>query len=446
MMLPREDELARKYDALQDYLASQAKDKRQFTMTFTQIDQLVGQLPQTARIRRTWWANTVDDGREPKAWQAAGWHVQSVDLEAQTVVFARDSGAGTPISAGGLPAPGPRQPAQEAPGQEEGATKAHVPSTSEERTESRSGLSWRSIVGDLVVAGVAAAGTAACAIAGLMHLPLLAIALVTFSVAGIAATMSQAIVLRKVPAAAQTWWYISSALLILLGAGTLTYHEEFDPATTGPGLPFSAVVRVDPSGVIDQGCRTIVLPGLWHSPGAPPEPLTNAGVNQWQSAQQGIDGDETAIVVELQGISDQAVTIDPPQVVVDSRKNPVHGVAAQLSGGCGGELAHRVFAVDLDQQEPVATLEPGSPYPPSQAGGRLSQQAASPSFAVSADDPEYFVIIATTKKAFCKWFMNLSWQSMGKSGTLKLQNSGRPFETTAINGDPVHYLILGTWQ
>ena len=438
--------MARKYDALQDYLASQAEDTCQLTMTFTQIDELVGQLPQTARIRRTWWANTTDDEREPKAWQAAGWHVQSVDLEAKAVVFARGSGAEIPLSAGGLPAPNPRQPAQEAPGQEEGTTRAHVSSPGEERTVSRSGLSLRSIMGDLVIAAVAAAGTAACAVAGLMHLPLLAIALVTFSVAAIAATTSQAIATRKVPATAQTWWCISSALLILLGAGALTYHEEFDPATTGPGLPFSVVVRVDPSVVIDQGCRKIVLPGRWHITGTPPEPLTNAGVNQWQSAHHGIDGDETAIVVELQGISDQAVTIDPPQVVVDSKKEPVHGVVAQLSGGCGGELAHRVFAVNLDQQEPVATLEPGSPYPPSQAGGRPSSQAASPSFTVSAGDPEYFVIIATTKKAFCKWFINLSWQSMGKSGTLKLQNTGKPFETTATDGDPVHHLILGAWQ
>ena len=275
-----------------------------------------------------------------------------------------------PSAPEGSPHPIPGSLPQEASGQEEGTTGAHASSPGEERTVSRSGLSLRSIMGDLVIAAVAAAGTAACAVAGLMHLPLLAIALVTFSVAAIAATMSQAIAARKVPATAQTWWCISRALLILLGAGALTYHEEFDPATTGQGLPFSAVVRVDSSVVIDQGCRKIVLPGRWHNTGTPPEPLTNAGVNQWQFAHHGIDGDETAIVVELQGISDQAVTIDPPQVVVDSRKEPVHGVVAQLSGGCGGELAHRVFAVNLDQQEPVATLEPGSPYPPSQVEGR----------------------------------------------------------------------------
>ncbi len=445
MMPVWEDELAGKYDALRDHLASQAEDTRQLTMTFTQIDALVGQLPQTARTRRTWWTNTTDAGREPKAWQAAGWNVQSVDLKAGAVVFARGSDADIPLGARRLPAPEPRRPAQEAPG-DEGTTKAHVPSPGEELAESRSGLSRRSIVSDLAVAAVAAAGTAACAIAGLMHLPLLAIALLTFSVAGIAATVSQAIALRKVPAVAQMWWYISSALFLLLGAGAFTYHEEFDPATMSPGLPFSAVVRVDPSAVIDQGCRTIVLPGLWRNAGAPPEPLTDAGVNQWQASQHGIDGDETAIVVELQGISDQAVTIDPPQVVVETRRKPVLGVAAQLSGGCGGELEHRVFAVNLDQQEPVATLKPGSPYPPYQAGGRLSPQAASPSFTVSASDPEYFVIIATTKKAFCKWSINLSWQSMGRSGTLKLQNSGKPFETTATDGDPVHHLIFGAWQ
>lgn len=441
-----EDEVARNYDALQEYLASQAEDIRQLAMTFTEIDQLVGQLPQTARRRRAWWADTVDVSRAPKPWQAAGWHVESVDLTAGAVAFARPNARDVPLAVSEPPAPKPSQPGQEISGQGGGPTQAPVSSPDEGRPEARAGLSRRSVAGDLVVGAVAAAGTAACAIAGLMHLPLLAIALLTFSVAAIATTVSQVIASRKLPAAAQPWSYISISLLVLLGVGAFTYHEEFDPATRGPVRPFSAVVQVDPSLVIDQGCRTIILPGLWRDNSIPPEPLTDAGVNRWQASRHGIDGNETAIVVKLQGLSDQAVTIDPPQVIVDSTKKPVQGVAAQLSGGCGGELVHRVFAINLDQQEPVAMLRSGSPYPPVQAGGRVSPQAASPSFTVSASDPEYFVIIATTKTAFYQWHMNLDWQSMGKSGTLSLQNRGKPFETTGTARDPVHRLVLGAWQ
>jgi uncharacterized membrane protein len=81
-----------KYDPLQDFLASQPADQRELTMSFTDIENLVGRLPPYARSRPAWWANSgVSDAGQ--AWRQAGWQVESTDQRAELVVFARAGNA-----------------------------------------------------------------------------------------------------------------------------------------------------------------------------------------------------------------------------------------------------------------------------------------------------------------------------------------------------------------
>jgi hypothetical protein len=79
-----------KYDALRDYLASKAGDE--VRMTFSEVEELVGRLPNSARMHRAWWAN--DSKVEALAWRAAGWRVDSVNQLAELVVFARGAAGG----------------------------------------------------------------------------------------------------------------------------------------------------------------------------------------------------------------------------------------------------------------------------------------------------------------------------------------------------------------
>jgi hypothetical protein len=82
-----------KYEPLQRYLATRSGDRE--PMTFGQIEQLVGPLPDSAHSHRAWWGN---DGYKSQsiAWQAAAWHVASVDQAQGRVVFARGLRGGTP--------------------------------------------------------------------------------------------------------------------------------------------------------------------------------------------------------------------------------------------------------------------------------------------------------------------------------------------------------------
>ncbi|WP_420643812.1 helix-turn-helix transcriptional regulator [Candidatus Leptofilum sp.] len=60
------------------------------TLTFSQIEQLLRtNLPRSARGRAGWWSNRSKGAVQASAWMDAGYHVQSVDLAAETVHFAK---------------------------------------------------------------------------------------------------------------------------------------------------------------------------------------------------------------------------------------------------------------------------------------------------------------------------------------------------------------------
>lgn len=401
-----------KYSPFHQHLAAQPVNVRQLQMTFEQIEELVGTLPSSARSDRRWWVRTLAAGREPEPQDAAEWHITLLDSAAQIVTLARDEAA--PRS----PAPGPSG-----------------------RDSSR-----HEIAAGIAAAAAAAAAAATTAIVGLARLPLIATVVMSMAAAVIAFSITQAIGSREDARAARQWWAVSTVLALLLSVGAFAYHRVLDPATRAPAYPFTAVVLTNPSSVVEQDCRTFVLPGPWRHYPTPHEPLTDTNVNMWQAAQHAVDGRSTTVVIELQGRSSQVVTIGQPLVFVTSRSAPVRGSTAILSAGCGGGLRHRVFSVNLDQQSPSATLMAGQPYPSLRAGGTRWSQAAAPSFTISASDPEYFVIVATTKTATCHWWVQLSWQSLGRIGTLTIGDNGKPFETTANSPQAWHYLYAGAWH
>jgi len=92
-----------KYEPLRDYLAARPGEEE--LMTFGQVERLVGPLPDSAHEHRAWWGN---DGYKTQsiAWQAAGWHVASVDQAAGQVVFVRGAKSGTPQTRRHRQAPG----------------------------------------------------------------------------------------------------------------------------------------------------------------------------------------------------------------------------------------------------------------------------------------------------------------------------------------------------
>lgn len=75
-----------KYYPLHSHLAQ--SEQTEVLLTFTAIEGLMGgRLPATARTHRAWWSNRSEGAVQAKAWMAAGYHVESLDLAAETVTF-----------------------------------------------------------------------------------------------------------------------------------------------------------------------------------------------------------------------------------------------------------------------------------------------------------------------------------------------------------------------
>lgn len=79
-----------KYEALKEHLESLRVDR--WNPDFTEVERILGfDLPPSARKYKPWWANPEPDSGHPFAgsWMEAGWKVEKVDFNAQTVVFCR---------------------------------------------------------------------------------------------------------------------------------------------------------------------------------------------------------------------------------------------------------------------------------------------------------------------------------------------------------------------
>ena len=81
-----------KYDRLRDWLKGSGKASAR--LRFSEIEAILGEnLPATARRKRQWWANSGGNAQnrhvQANAWYDAGYRVETVDFERETVTFVR---------------------------------------------------------------------------------------------------------------------------------------------------------------------------------------------------------------------------------------------------------------------------------------------------------------------------------------------------------------------
>jgi DNA-binding transcriptional regulator YiaG len=75
-----------KYHPLFDYL--QNCDREEITLSFSEIEALIGSLPATAFKKKNWWSNRDSSSAlQAKAWIGASYSIESVDLNQWTVGF-----------------------------------------------------------------------------------------------------------------------------------------------------------------------------------------------------------------------------------------------------------------------------------------------------------------------------------------------------------------------
>ncbi|WEH43513.1 helix-turn-helix transcriptional regulator [Streptomyces sp. AM 2-1-1] len=182
--------------------------------------------------------------------------------------------------------------------------------------------------------------------------------------------------------------------------------------------------------VWDKGCGHDYV--IDKPPAQVPPPPVEQDAGAWASTQGAVHGRRTMVQISVQGRSSTAVVLEALRVRVVGRGNPAAGSAYSMEQGCGGELTPRRFTVDLDVDRPVARPKDGADR------GRTMPAVRFP-YRVSAEDPEVLLVDATTQTCDARWYLELDWSSQGRTGTIRIDDNGRPFRTTSIKGMPRYW-------
>ncbi|MFD5834786.1 helix-turn-helix domain-containing protein [Streptomyces collinus] len=196
--------------------------------------------------------------------------------------------------------------------------------------------------------------------------------------------------------------------------------------TAGPAVPLTWSAD---SQAWNLGCGHDYVVARPPGQVAPPPVPQDAGV--WAAAHNAVHGGETLVELSVQGRTDTAVVLKALRVRVVGRSAPAPGNAYAMNQGCGGSITPRSFDVNLDKDRPIARAVAGS-----DAGTPIP--AVRMPYRVSARDPEVLLVNARTQGCDCRWYLELDWSSQGRTGTVRIDDAGRPFRTSGIKGLP-HY-------
>lgn len=208
------------------------------------------------------------------------------------------------------------------------------------------------------------------------------------------------------------------------------------PAPSGPATPGASAPATVPlawtagSQVWELGCDHDYV--IDKQPAEVPPPPVPQDAGTWAATQNAVHGHDTIVQISVQGRSSTAVVLEDLRVRVVGRTSPAPGIAYSMADGCGGGLTPRYFDVDLDKDRPLARPVAGEG-----PDGRTVSTMRLP-YRVSSTDPEVLRVNAHTEGCDCRWYLELDWSSQGRSGTVRIDDHGRPFRTSSIKGLP-HY-------
>ncbi|MGD9485924.1 helix-turn-helix domain-containing protein [Streptomyces sp. TRM70308] len=215
------------------------------------------------------------------------------------------------------------------------------------------------------------------------------------------------------------------------------------PAPEDPGAAPVTVTTRSHVWLAQCDHRYLIDPGRTAPADVPPPPVEQ-DAPRWAADVGAVHGDRTLLEVTVQGVDSTTVVLRDLHVRVVERRDPLPWNAYAMSNGCGGALTPARFAVDLDAPRPQAVPRDGYD---GEGEGRALPAERFP-FRVSATEPHVLRVTATTTGCDCDWYLELDWSAQGRSGTLRVDDHGRPFRTSGTAGRPLygHDHATGDWR
>jgi hypothetical protein len=148
----------------------------------------------------------------------------------------------------------------------------------------------------------------------------------------------------------------------------------------------------------------------------------------WVTAAGAVSSGEQFLKITVQGTGEETVVVDGLRVRTVGKRAPLAWNDYAMGVGCGGDVRTRAFAVALDDARPAVVPVAGQEDFP---------------FKVSESDPEVYHVRANASAHDVSWYLELSWSSGGRHGTLRVDDGGRPFRTSGNQGRPRYEFPLG---
>ncbi|MEU1006295.1 helix-turn-helix domain-containing protein [Streptomyces tibetensis] len=166
-------------------------------------------------------------------------------------------------------------------------------------------------------------------------------------------------------------------------------------------------------------------------PGQVKPPPSEPGAPGWVAAMGAVPSGEQFLKLTVQGTGKETVVVKGLTVRMAGKRAPLawNDYAMGYPGvGCGGGVPTRFFTIALDATRPGVLPDAGHADFP---------------FKVSESDPEMYYIRADASAYDVSWYLELTWSSGGRTGTLTVDDHGRPFRTSGNNGRPAYEFPLG---
>ncbi|MGW4949316.1 helix-turn-helix domain-containing protein [Streptomyces parvulus] len=208
------------------------------------------------------------------------------------------------------------------------------------------------------------------------------------------------------------------------GAGTASPSRRAPaegPVLTVSTTPYYWDVPCDHAFLVDRSPKNV------------PKPPPQQDAVGWATPLNAVSANRQMTVLTVQGTGPETVVLEDLHVRVVSSGPALDWNQYVMGNGCGGQVDVKAFDVSLDLGTPLATP----------IGGQRDFP-----YSVSESDPEVFHVNAHTSGQDVSWYLELEWSSGGRHGTLRVDDHGKPFRTSASKDTSYYAYPLGSdaWE
>lgn len=193
------------------------------------------------------------------------------------------------------------------------------------------------------------------------------------------------------------------------------------PVLTVSTTPYYWDVPCDHAFLVDRSPKNV------------PKPPPQQDAVGWATPLNAVSANRQTTVLTVQGTGPETVVLEDLHVRVVDTGPALDWNQYVMGNGCGGQVDVKAFDVSLDLGTPLATP----------IGGQRDFP-----YSVSESDPEVFHVNAHTSGQDVRWYLELEWSSGGRHGTLRVDDHGRPFRTSASKDTSYYAYPLGSdaWE